>query len=60
MKSYEVTQLVEVTYALNLEDGEDVYDAINYLGFYVDVQGDGVDSGYPVDAESNQVLSVSE
>lgn len=41
MKNYEVTQLVEVTYALVLEDNEDVYDAINYLGFYVDVHGDG-------------------
>lgn len=60
MKNYEVTQLVEVTYALVLEDNEDVYDAINYLGFYVDVHGDGVDADYSVDAESNQVLSVSE
>lgn len=60
MKNYEVTQLVEVTYALVLDDEEDVYDAINYLGFYVDVQGNGVDADYMVDAESNQILSVSE
>ena len=60
MKSYEVTQLVEVNYALVLEDDEDVYDAINSIGFYADVQGDGVDPEYMVDTEAQAVLSVSD
>lgn len=60
MKSYEVTQLVEVNYALNLEDDEDVYDAINSVGFYVDVEGEYVDHGYFNDANAQSVLSVSE
>ena len=60
MKSYEVTQLVEVNYALNLEDDEDVYDAINTVTFYVDLDGPGVDSSYYVDSSAQAVLGVGE
>lgn len=60
MKSYEVTQLVEVNYALVLEDDEDVYDAINSVTFYVDLDGPGVDTSYFVDSSSQAVLSASE
>lgn len=60
MKSYEVTQLVEVNYALNLEDDEDVYDAINSVTFYVDVDGEFVDSSYFNDASAQAVLGVSD
>lgn len=60
MKSYEVTQLVEVNYALNLEDDEDVYDAINTITFFVDLDGPGVDSSYFNDTSAQAVLSVSE